>query len=1105
MPRRESESLEISMRGFFIAPQKNKLYRCLSGLIAGVLSLSLIFSPTTSYAQSINLLNLPIPGTMIAPSPAFVPVLLKGMTIHPDDPLKFDFIIDSGNTNFTADEIKSESERLVKYFLASMTVPKDDLWVNLSPYENDRIIPEELGKTELGRDMLAQDYILKQLTASLMHPGKELGERFWDKVYQKAEEQFGTSEIPVNTFNKVWILPENATVYEHEQTVYIVDAHLKVMLDSDYQAMQYEKAGDKSTAINSQDSSLELQSSIIKEIIIPEIEREVNEGQHFAPLRQIYHSLILAKWYKETIKNSLLSQVYVDQNKVAGVDIDDVTIKDQIYARYIEAYKKGVFNYIKEDHDRLSREIIPRKYFSGGITGDVEVERTNRAVQDSKTLNIATYRIAPQEFDQSSSPVKKDKDEEPPVDLESTTHRETDLTRPMMTGDFRAAILRVLKRLRNVGDLERLWGMSFPELMDAVGGREIKDPRYSSLTMNFAFYVSPKNYKRIEADRDAFRKQHGISDPLTLDDLYQQAPRIAYIAPEQAGPYEHLAKIHPEIMGPGIYYHRHASTRVEGIDDLKISILFHEMLEEEFLTYHLKDEIFEKWFHHAHPLLVVAEVYLSAFLGRKTLSLSLETYQRQIRGIEETRHPQPPDTRFEDVGTRKMLEQFDRVSQYNRAIGDAHAELEDPLRREKEDHLESLISALKNFLDAAESLGFGQQVRENLELETAGQPLPALPATFLPSSDLQPVTTELAVSQKSPSDQTLPAEKKKPLRILLVDHDEDRKAIIGILRELETRYATAIEVLSAKNPEEGWTIFNSSRVEGQQIDLVLTDYAFGGGMTGVELIKRIQDEEMIPTIMVTTWAPSYIREQISRTQATLHGLFEDRSISNPENLVATLVHLAGLDSFALARPYKPEKKFFKRFIRTVAQLKATPGASVSITRVGKLYEIMLIGSGRSLDKSLEQLMEAAWSSGQIAIGTNTEEGYGYSFLIDAELVDLASKVGAPQDQLETFEEALRRARIVRATKRKKLEGETGSSPVSSAEEVGGIDMNKIDVDRQGAGMNIQFDPVEIQEIIDMGITGFAPVIINLTPLPSVLPLLGLAPQKEEEFEVSSLN
>ncbi|OHB32144.1 MAG: hypothetical protein A2X84_03510 [Desulfuromonadaceae bacterium GWC2_58_13] len=65
-------------------------------------------------------------------------------------------------------------------------------------------------------------------------------------------------------------------------------------------------------------------------------------------------------------------------------------------------------------------------------------------------------------------------------------------------------------------------------------------------------------------------------------------------------------------------------------------------------------------------------------------------------------------------------------------------------------------------------------------------------------------------------------------------------------------------------------------------------------------------------------------------------------------------------------------------------------------------------------------------------------------------------------------------------------------------DVGGIDMNDIDVNRQGTAVDIQFDPVEFQEMIDAGIDGFAPVIINITPLPGILPLLGLEPAHKEE-------
>ncbi len=82
-------------------------------------------------------------------------------------------------------------------------------------------------------------------------------------------------------------------------------------------------------------------------------------------MRQIYQALILAKWYKETIQNGLLDAVYTNKNKVAGVNLNDPTVKEQIYQRYLNAYKKGAFNYIKET-PATEGQVAPRKYFSGG-------------------------------------------------------------------------------------------------------------------------------------------------------------------------------------------------------------------------------------------------------------------------------------------------------------------------------------------------------------------------------------------------------------------------------------------------------------------------------------------------------------------------------------------------------------------------------------------------------------------------------------------------------------------------------------------------------------------------------------------------------------------
>ena len=78
--------------------------------------------------------------------------------------------------------------------------------------------------------------------------------------------------------------------------------------------------------------------------------------------------MILAVWFKKNLKQALLNQVYTDKSKVNGVNVDDPAIKEKIYQQYLQAYKKGVFNYIKEEVDQNSQEIIPRKYFSGGLT-----------------------------------------------------------------------------------------------------------------------------------------------------------------------------------------------------------------------------------------------------------------------------------------------------------------------------------------------------------------------------------------------------------------------------------------------------------------------------------------------------------------------------------------------------------------------------------------------------------------------------------------------------------------------------------------------------------------------------------------------------------------
>ncbi len=253
--------------------------------------------------------------------------------------------------------------------------------INLSPYEADRIISGNFGDTEMGRDLLAQDYLLKQLTSSLMHPENELGGEFWDRVYERAYEKFGSTDIPMNTFNKIWIVPEKATVYEEGQRVYVVESGLDVMLEEDYAALQ-ENLGKESYGLDrlpTDDTQIVngISSEIVKEILLPEIKREVNEGKIFANLRQIYNSMVLATWYKTSLKDSLLGHVYADQSKTVGVNTQDKEINEKIWKQYVKSFKKGAYDYIREEYDSNTQEVIPRRYFSGGFKPIIKQKRIN--------------------------------------------------------------------------------------------------------------------------------------------------------------------------------------------------------------------------------------------------------------------------------------------------------------------------------------------------------------------------------------------------------------------------------------------------------------------------------------------------------------------------------------------------------------------------------------------------------------------------------------------------------------------------------------------------------------------------------------------------------
>ena len=69
-----------------------------------------------------------------------------------------------------------------------------------------------------------------------------------------------------------------------------------------------------------------------------------------------------------------------------------------MYKRQLQAFKKGVYNYIQEDKDFATQQMIPRKYFSGGFIGKLDkamsITNDSTQIQNVDHAMQITVRIA---------------------------------------------------------------------------------------------------------------------------------------------------------------------------------------------------------------------------------------------------------------------------------------------------------------------------------------------------------------------------------------------------------------------------------------------------------------------------------------------------------------------------------------------------------------------------------------------------------------------------------------------------------------------------------------------------------------------------------------
>ncbi|MDO8747982.1 MAG: hypothetical protein Q7J72_02570 [Candidatus Omnitrophota bacterium] len=352
-------------------------------LISFFISFCLILEQS-AFAQSIDLSHyFANSGKPILQNDKFRPLHLRYLGY---DNLNNDFkiLLDKGDTKKedldNKNYIEENTQTLLKYFFIGLALPNEKFWVNLRPDSPDNILDPDLEKTDIGRIFLEADLQLKKDTASFTSPQTKEGKEYWDKLYQKSGELFGTENITIPTITRPWIVPGEIIIREAPDNAYIYKATLKVMLEEDYLNTGNQKPETSNQMYSFSDPRLkelnEYSTQLIKETIIPKLTYEVNTSKRYAPLRQVYYSLILAQWFKTRYRsqrtenrlqitekaNNYLS--LIDSGNLTNLTSSQLYDKQTYFKQYQKSFADGEYNLQESVYTPMGQSI--RRYMSGG-------------------------------------------------------------------------------------------------------------------------------------------------------------------------------------------------------------------------------------------------------------------------------------------------------------------------------------------------------------------------------------------------------------------------------------------------------------------------------------------------------------------------------------------------------------------------------------------------------------------------------------------------------------------------------------------------------------------------------------------------------------------
>ena len=351
------------------------MLKIINRIVAFAVMFCLVFEQS-GFAQVAPDMNIPAYLSGLTAADKFRPMHMRWLSY---DPLNnaFDLAVEPGDdAKIKEQDIKKSTSRIMEYFQIGLRLPDSMFWVNLRPDAPDQIIDPYLGRTDIGKIMLEADLQLKKDLARFTSPDTNAGREYWNKLYARAEQVFGPSDITIPTVTRPWIVPNEIIIKEYKDGAYVFKATMKVMLEQDHlkDAPGYSFDDPRVKEIN------EYSSELVRQLIIPQLTREVNSSKRYAGLRQVFYSLILSQWFKQryavkagveagseagTGRAAAALLQSIDSRDLSGLTSTTAWSKESYFNQYVQSFQKGEYN--KQETVNGPSGMTVRQYFSGGI------------------------------------------------------------------------------------------------------------------------------------------------------------------------------------------------------------------------------------------------------------------------------------------------------------------------------------------------------------------------------------------------------------------------------------------------------------------------------------------------------------------------------------------------------------------------------------------------------------------------------------------------------------------------------------------------------------------------------------------------------------------